>query len=514
MESWPALPVPGPEQVLGDFFYMQPHYDVAIVGYGPAGATLANLLGQFGLSVVVFDREADIYNLPRAVHFDDEVMRIFQSTGITEQLLEKVRINPGMRFVDSAGNLLMDWPRPAEVSSQGWNTSYRFHQPDLEAILRASVQSLSNVDTFTSHSVLSVSSHSDHVTLQVEDIVAEQLVSTTASYVVGCDGARSTLRAIIDEPMEDFGFREKWLVVDVILTRPRPDLGDYSIQHCDADRSATYVRGPGDRRRWEIALKNWDLSLDLSDAGTIWQLLSAWISPEDAELERNAVYEFRSRVANSWSSGRLFLAGDAAHQMPPFMGQGMCAGIRDVANLAWKLAACLQDGANPGLLETYQSERRSHAIQYVRMSMRLGGLINASKTQEALAAAFPQEDGTSRLASIAPPLGPGIGLPGQRNGAELSKQILLSGGQKMDDRAGLAPVLIARSCDFESTKSNFSGVLIDADLEASANQYLDELGVCAVLIRPDKYIFSSASNSTELADLITCWNETVSARHN
>ena len=493
---------------------LKSHYDVAIIGYGPTGATLANLLGQFGLSVVVFDREADIYKLPRAVHFDDEVMRIFQSTGIADELLKTVRVNPGMRFVDSSGKLLMDWPRPAEVSWQGWNTSYRFHQPDLEAILRHSVENLSIVDSFTSHNVLLISSHTDHVTLQVEDIVGEQLASTTASYVVGCDGARSTARAAIGEPMEDFGFREKWLVVDVILTRPRPDLGDHSIQHCDADRSATYVRGPGDRRRWEIALKDWDLSLDLSDAGTIWQLLSAWISPEDAELERNAVYEFRSRVAETWSKGRLFLAGDAAHQMPPFMGQGMCAGIRDAANLAWKLAACVKGGANPDLLKTYQSERRPHASQYVQMSIRLGGLINTSKTQEALAAAFPQDDGSARLKSIAPPLGPGIGPHGQQDSSYLSRQLLLTDGRKLDDRAGLAPVLITSAPNPGLDQSQFEGCVISTHNEPTAVDYLTELNVSSILMRPDRYIFGTATTPQDLPKLLEAWKDTISNAHN
>ena len=493
---------------------LQSHYDVAIIGYGPTGATLANLLGQLGLSVAVFDREADIYKLPRAVHFDDEVMRIFQTAGIADELLEKIRVNPGMRFLDSNGELLLDWPRPAEVSSQGWNTSYRFHQPDLEEILRSSVERMPKVDVFTSHNVLSISSHGDHATIQVEDLAAEQLVSTDATYVVGCDGARSTVRAVMNEPMEDFGFREKWLVVDVILTRPRPDLGDHSIQHCDAERSATYVRGPGDRRRWEIALKDWDQSLDLSDAGTIWQLLSAWISPDDAELERNAVYEFRSRVAKSWSSGRLFLAGDAAHQMPPFMGQGMCTGIRDAANLAWKLAACIHDGAEVALLNSYESERRPHAIQYIEMSMKLGGLINASKTQEALAVAFPQDDGSARLESIAPPLGPGIGPSGQQDGSTLSRQFSLSSGEKLDDHVGLKPALICRLAEENVDILRFRGALIDVHKDPAAEQYIGQLGVSAVLIRPDRYIFGTASDPRAIGGLIESWNETVSSRHN
>ena len=250
-------------------------YDVAIVGFGPTGATLANLLGLHGLSVVVFDREADIYDLPRAVHFDDEVMRIFQMAGIADDLLPMLRINPGMRFVDSDGKLLLDWPRPGGISAQGWNTSYRFHQPDLERVLRSSVSKLGNVDVYLSHIVDRVTAQHDHARLDVTPRNGGEARSFTARYVVGCDGARSAMRSTIGAEMEDFGFREQWLVVDVQLTRPRPDLGDHSIQHCDPNRSATYVRGPGNRRRWEIALKGSDVDKDFGDHSTVWRVLQS-----------------------------------------------------------------------------------------------------------------------------------------------------------------------------------------------------------------------------------------------
>ena len=273
---------------------MKSHYDVAIIGYGPTGATLANLLGQYGVNVVVLEREEDIYDLPRAVHFDDEIMRIFQTAGIADALLEKVRINPGMRFVDSRGNLLLDWPRPAGISKQGWNTSYRFHQPDLERILRQSVQPVANVDTLCGYQVTSVEQNDHSVELIAQETKGQRVVELSADYVVGCDGARSSLRSVIGTEMEDFGFREKWLVVDVELTKPRPDLGDHSIQHCDSQGSATYVRGPGNRRRWELAIKPENAGLDLSNPDVIWTMINRWISPQDAILERHAVYEFRS----------------------------------------------------------------------------------------------------------------------------------------------------------------------------------------------------------------------------
>jgi 3-(3-hydroxy-phenyl)propionate hydroxylase len=485
-------------------------YDVAIVGYGPTGATLANLLGQYGLRVVVIEREADIYDLPRAVHFDDEIMRIFQTAGIADALLEKVRINPGMRFVDPDGKLLLDWPRPAGISPQGWNTSYRFHQPDLERILRRSVDQMENVTTLCGHRVTGMVQNVNVVTLTVERTSGGAAFDLQAAYVVGCDGARSVLRSIIDTEMEDFGFREKWLVVDVELTRPRPDLGDHSIQHCGPDGSATYVRGPGNRRRWEIALRSQDQNADLTDPNVIWQLISRWISPEDANLERHAVYEFRSVVANDWSRGRIFLAGDAAHQMPPFMGQGLCAGTRDAANLAWKLAACLKDGAPSALLDSYISERRPHVRQYVEMSMRLGGLINASKTQEALAAAFPQADGSARLESLYPPLGPGLGCEGQQGESQLSSQPQLESGEKLDDRIGLGPALLVGAAGEARDLSKFNGAIFFASNEPAIAAYLAKLDAMAVLIRPDRYIFGTAKTSADTGSLIDDWNTALS----
>ena len=190
---------------------MSNKFDVAIIGFGPTGATLANLLGQYGIRVVVIEREADIYDLPRAVHFDDEIMRVYQSAGIADELLEKIRVNPGMRFVDADGKLLLDWPRPAGIGPQGWNTSYRFHQPDLERILRKSVAAMDTVTALCSHRVTSVTEYDNHVVLGVEQSGGGEPIEFEASYVVGCDGARSMLRTIIGAEMEDFGFHEQWL---------------------------------------------------------------------------------------------------------------------------------------------------------------------------------------------------------------------------------------------------------------------------------------------------------------
>ncbi len=169
-------------------------FDVAVIGYGPTGATLASLLAQCGLSVAVIEREAQIYHLPRAVHFDDEVMRVFQTVGIADELTKKVRLNPGMRFVDSDGNLLLDWPRPQGTGPMGWNSSYRFHQPDLEELLRRAFESHARAHVFDRCEVTALEEEQDTIRLSCIDRRDGSDRTLSAKYVVGCDGARSFMR--------------------------------------------------------------------------------------------------------------------------------------------------------------------------------------------------------------------------------------------------------------------------------------------------------------------------------
>ncbi len=187
----------------------------------------------------------------------------------------------------------------------------------------------------------------------------------------------------------NLGFKERWLVADLLLKRPKPELGDHTIQYCNPERPATYARGPGDRRRWEIAVRDDEQTDAICRPDAVWPLLQRWIDPDEAELERAAVYTFQSIVADQWRKGRLLIAGDAAHRTPPFMGQGMCAGVRDAANLAWKLALAAKGLAPASILDSYGTERAPHAREYIETAVRLGRLINASGTREALGCGIP-----------------------------------------------------------------------------------------------------------------------------
>ncbi len=448
-------------------------HDVAIIGAGPVGLTLANLLGRGGNSVVVLEKQSKPYPFPRAIHFDAETMRAFQATGLAEQILRHTHIGRGMLFKNKDGLTLVDWSRDQTPGPMGWYESYRFYQPGLEQELREGLKRFEDVTLRTEHAVTSLSQSDTAVTLTLED--GSQL---TARFVIGCDGTDSFTRRSLDIDLDDLGFHERWLVVDLRLTRPRPDLGDYSIQHCDPDAPATYVRGVGDWRRWEFRVEDQDTFSD----DEIWAKLSKWITPEDAILERSAVYTFRSALAKSWRKNRVFLAGDAAHQTPPFMGQGMCAGIRDAANLAWKLRAVL-NGADDALLDTYASERAPNARAFIEMAVSLGKLINQTAAGEA-----PK----GQMKSIWPALGPGLGPrhdPADTVAGTLAPQIRLKDGTLSDDDAQNQFYLIALTpCD-HPWLSTYTG----------AEAWLENHNFWGVIVRPDGYCYAGVQDPSELA---------------
>lgn len=351
--------------------------DCLIIGCGPVGALAGNLLGQLGVPTLILEKESDVYHLPRAAHFDDEIMRILQSVGLHDRLEGIVRPIDGMDLVDARGRTLLSL-RPAEGPTLlGHAQAHLFYQPDLERVLRAGLDRFPCVTFRPRHEVLSISPAADHVSVEVRDLDSGVTRHVQARYVLGCDGARSLTRKAVDARMDDLGLHQPWLVIDLLMRR-EVRLPERAVQVCDPRRPATLIPFPPPRRRWEFMLMPGDTPEGMVEPDNIRRLLSPWLQPADYDIERAAVYTFHALLARPWRLGRVFLLGDAAHQMPPFLGQGMCAGFRDAFNLCWKIDAALRPEGSDALLASYESERSPHVAQVINLAVRMGRVIQSS----------------------------------------------------------------------------------------------------------------------------------------
>ena len=412
------------------------------------------------------------------MHFDGEVMRIFQSAGLAEKIAAVVRSSSrGMHFVNGEGRTLMirrgiDGPGP-----HGWFGNWYFHQPILEGVLREGLKRFANVRVHLGHEVASV-----------DDL--------DARYVVGCDGARSLVRQAIGSRHLDLGLHQPWLVVD-LLCEPASArvkaLPDYTIQLCDPARPMTVVNVGGVRRRWEIMLMPGDDPERLTEPAIFWPMMARWLRPEDARLERAAVYTFHSIVQEGWRKGRLLLAGDSCHQTPPFLGQGMCAGMRDAANLAWKLAAVIKGNAPDSLLDTYESERAPHVRTFIELAVRLGAVLQ--ETDRAAAAERDRrfEAGVEMFDYPQPQLGPGCRRDAPPPVGTIFPQPRLADGRLMDEVVGQRFAILGDGALIEGFES--AAVL----LPGVGKEWLAEHGARAVVLRPDRYIACLANDQAAIS---------------
>lgn len=483
---------------------MTDEFDVAIVGYGPVGATLANLLVQQGLRVAVLEREGDVYHLARAGHLDAEVMRVLQSIGVADVFEPDTGQTLGMRFVDGSGKLLMEWKRGGARGPNGWVSDYMFYQPTLEGHMRNRLENAPGFKQFLMHDVYAVESDAEGVTVRAEDAVANVLVNIRARYVVGCDGAKSLVRRLIGAEHDDLGFRQRWLVINV---QSHADLGldPVSTQICDPARPA-YASGSGQRLRWEFMVYPDESSREMLRHENIWKLIENSVRPikqEQGEIVRSAVYTFESLVARRWRAGRLLIAGDAAHRMPPFLGQGMCAGVRDASNLAWKLAAVVRGRAGDELLDTYEPERVPHVTEFIRGSIEAGKFVQMSDPAEIDARVREMQNNPKSFAPPNPHLGQG--LSGSNGKGGIGRQFVqpVVNGQRLDDVMGHHFALVARAGFLTGEASpavlakQWPGLKV-VELSAEQSAALAPYGADAVILRPDRYVHASASDVSSL----------------
>ena len=512
-------------------------FDVAIVGFGPSGAVAAALLGQAGLKVLVVDRAAEVYGKPRAIALDHEVLRVFQQIGIAEAVEPHIAPFTDSCYYGIDGTLIRRMTMIAPPYPQGHVPSAVFTQPPVEAALRAAVLRLSGVTVRTGHELVGLAQDDEGATLSLREAAGSES-SVRARWVIGCDGASSTVRDLVGIRLEDLGFDEPWLVVDVLVNeRGLAKLPTTSVQYCEPHRPCSYVMGPANHRRWEISLKDGEDPQRVVEDDQTWALLARWLTPGEGELWRQASYRFHALVADRWRVGRVFLAGDAAHQQPPFLGQGMCQGVRDVANLAWKLGAVLRGAADKDsaqrLLDSYGQERKAHVIALTTRLKEIGAVIcerdvdKARDRDRAMLAqaggkitAIPRQDVLPRLergallstrdSSARGRLAPQPWLMhGDGTRVRMDHlvgtgwRLLLSADAARDDLAEAGRSLALRTLRLGT------GSGAHAEAEGVLAAWFDEHLCQAALVRPDHYVFGTASGSID--DIRGLLAEAVSA---
>ena len=509
-----------------------PDHDVIQIGYGPVSATLALMLGRQGRSVAVCERWSKRYPLPRAVCVDHELYRVLAANGMGDVLPRVTQKGPLYQWFNADWRelLVIDWSAPA--ISGGPEVNF-VHQPTLEEALDEAVGALPSVDLHLGWEVTAVEQDDElaHVHLRHGD--TGEVKQLSARYVVGCDGANSLVREAIGGGREDRGFEADWLVIDVLLKEgvTIEALGIPAAgQYCNPARPTTIVPA-GVRegltfRRWEFMRLPGERVEDLEREERVWELLRPWAGPDDIELVRHKVYNFRSLLAERWRDRRLLIAGDAAHVMPPFMGQGMCSGMRDAWNLAWKLGLILDGKADDRLLDTYQPERLPHVGQITDMSIYLGKMICLPDAEAAAARDAEFLGGTAEPPPPFPSMVDGL-LRRDRDGTVAAGAGLLSPhvdvlreGQRarLDQVTGGGFLVVTRGFDAEAA---LKGEAADAlavlgarfvmlgdgengvrDLDGRLDDFLTAQGWAAMIVRPDYYVYGGVAAQGGLGALV------------
>jgi len=494
-------------------------FDVVIVGFGPAGAIAACWLGQAGVKTLVVEKSRAIWEIPRAMALDHEVLRVFQNIGVVEKVLPHTAPFGDSEHYGAAGQLIRRIGVVPPPYPLGYLPNMVFTQPAVERILRDRAESHASVKVDLAKEVIGLEQREDGVSLTIQDEDGRTEM-VRAAYVIGCDGASSTVRRLVNLSLDDLGFDEPWLVVDLLVNDDAlAKLPPVCAQYCDPDRPYTYIIGPGNHRRWEIMLNAGEDPLQMEQEDKVWDLLSRWLNPTDGKLWRASSYRFHALVADRWRDGRVFIAGDAAHQQPPFIGQGMCQGIRDVTNLCWKMTAVLGGEAGDTLLDTYEEERSQHVRTLTERIKHIGAAICERNPEAARLrdeSLLKQGDGKAPFVTrqeIVPPLQSGLIAPEYDPAAgTLFPQPTLStptGVALLDNITGLGwRLFLDGRIETERPKTEQFGIHALAlggehstDAEGVAAAWFDRHGCVAVIVRPDHYVYCGLRDMSLVEDV-------------
>ncbi|WP_164662109.1 bifunctional 3-(3-hydroxy-phenyl)propionate/3-hydroxycinnamic acid hydroxylase [Tropicibacter sp. Alg240-R139] len=516
--------------------------DVAIVGAGPVGTLLAILLGQRGKKVTLIERWTTHYGLPRAVTYDHEIARIFATLGIDSENDDAINFHDELYYCknrDGQNLSIVDWQ---SQSASGWRVRYWFNQPLMEKRLLGIAATLPDITILRGWEGVGLEQDSEGVTLSLKQNPEEHGSNgehkvIRAQFCAGTDGANSFVRESLGIENEDKGYFFDWLILDLIpdfdyVAANAPNPAQWQL--CDPKRPTTIVPGgPGPdpkgpaRRRWEYMLLPGENIDEMQKPEKAWELLAPWgITPENSDLERSAVYRFQARWAKQWNKGRCMIGGDAAHLMPPFAGEGMCAGVRDAVGMAWRLNGALEGKYGLDVLDSYTTERKEHAKHYINFSQELGQIICIADEQEAterdarMIADLAERNNAPVPTDICQ-LGQGAWCADSAHAGELAVQGVVEANGKRDrfDQAvGQGWVLLGYEADPAQaiTKEQraelaaLDGMTVQicapggacdvVDVEGTFKAWLDEIDAKYVLIRPDFYVAVTANTPEKLQE--------------
>jgi 3-(3-hydroxy-phenyl)propionate hydroxylase len=477
---------------------------VVVVGAGP----------KYGVDCVVLDRWAEMYPQPRAIHLDDEVYRILGRLGVADDFSAISRPTLGLQLRDQNMRVLAEFRRDAALSANGYPQANMFDQPRFEALLRENLKRHSRATLRCASEVTEITEADGYLRVTYTDRVTDQQHRVEASYVLGCDGANSQIRAAIGSSMEDMNFQQRWLVVDVD-TEAQLDQWEGVHQVCDPRRAATFMRGGDTRYRWEFRLQPGETAADFDSPATLYPLIRPWlngIAPAEFNIVRVTEYTFRAQIADRWRRRNVFLLGDAAHLTPPFIGQGMGAGLRDAMNLCWKLVAVLSGWLPPSVLQTYEQERKPHVRYVIRFALAIGRAMTAGG-----------DVGNFLRRAIVPRLHliPGVRAkvvdsttPGLHNGAlvmrdrgrrqlagRLCPNAVLPQGERFDSIVGPRFALVTSERLTEAHRAAVTrrgAVVVTAEQGSVLARWLRSGRATAAVVRPDGTVLRAGRNSTQI----------------
>lgn len=479
--------------------------DVIIVGLGPTGAALAGLLAKRGVRVLGVEKSHDVFPQPRAAHIDHTGLRTVQELGCLDAVLPPMIRNKSLDLVNAEHELLSRLDA-SQSSVSGLPTSVYFYQPHFDRVLRDTVSAMPGVETRFGEEMVGFTQGADGVKVRT---AASDGRETTyrARWLVGCDGAWSPVREAMGSQLESLDFDERWLVLDLIIKGDVEELPiDRVVQVCDPARPHLTTPISKGRQRFEFMLLEGEDPDVVQQPDSIARLLSSWMTPENYEIERRAIYTFHGLVARNWRAGRVLIGGDAAHQMPPFLGQGMCSGLRDAANLAWKLAGVINETLPEWVLDTYEPERSPHVKKITEAAIGFGRLVCMTDPQEAAARdrrlLASGQDASEQAAFQLPRLAPGPLVLEGGGGMFIQPE---HDGSMLDDVVGTGFLVLARhqsalghSAAWWKERLGATVLALDVIENAALLAWMDRFSIDVAVIRPDRYVLVTGKSLNEI----------------